>query len=116
MDQKNSEEQQTGKNNLKGLITKSGKARAMYTLKCKFNDGNLFTYRSDINLANYFKQGYKNIDELDAMVLKFTNLQELIFECKLFDNRKPPGEDLLLHYSGAVTKVLINTLPKKYKL
>lgn len=116
MDQKNSEEQLNDNSRLKGRITKSGKARAVYTLKCKFNDGNVFTYRSDVNLSNYFKQGYKNINELDAIILKFTSLQALIFECKLFDNRKPAGEDLLLHYSGAVSKVLLNNLPKQYKL
>lgn len=116
MEQKNSEEQLTDSNKLKGRITRSGKARAVYTLKCKFNDGNTFTYRSDVNLANYQKQGYKTVSELDAIVLKFTSLQGLIFECKLFYNRKPAGEDLLLHYSGAVNKVLLNNLPKQYKL
>lgn len=116
MDQKHSEEQLNDNSRLKGRITQTGKTRAVYTLKCRFNDGNVFTYRSDVNLNNYQKQGYKNINELDAIVLKFTSLQGLIFECKLFDNRKPAGEDLLLHYSGAVSKVLLSNLPKQYKL
>lgn len=92
----------------------SGKTRAVYTLKCKFNDGKQFTYRSDVNLEKYNKIGYKNLDELEALVIKFTSLKSLIDECKLFDNRKPAGEDLLLHY--AMGKVLLSILPNHCKL
>ncbi|MBS1635215.1 MAG: hypothetical protein JST26_04775 [Bacteroidetes bacterium] len=116
MHQQKATTQLTGGNSLSGKITRQGKIRATFTLKCKFNDGNRFTYRSDLNLINYQKQGYKNLTELDALILKFTSLQQRIKECMLFDNRKPPGEDLLMHYSGTLSTVLTNDLPPKYNL
>ncbi len=97
-------------------LTKEGKIRAVYTLKCSFTDGNTFTYRSDDNLIEFTKKGYKYISELDALVLKFSGIKDLIQDCKIFDNRKPVGEDLLLHYSGIIGKILINNLPKNYKI
>ena len=97
-------------------LTKDGKIRAAYTLKCVFNDGNQFTYRSDVNLEDFTKKGYKYITELDALVLKFSGVRDLIDDCKLFDNRMPVGEDLLLHYSGMIGKIVVNNLPKNYKL
>jgi hypothetical protein len=116
MNQQQASTQSTDQAKLSGRVTRQGKIRAMYTLKCKFTDGNRFTYRSDLNLLNYTKQGYKSINELDAILLKFTSLQQRIQECKLFDNRKPPGEDLVLHYSGVLSKVLISHLPPHYNL
>lgn len=116
MDQQQHKKQLTDDTKLLGKVTKTGKIRAAYTLKCRFNDGNKFTYRSDNNLVNYVKLGYKHLTELDALVLRFTSLQDLIQECKMFDNRKPAGEDLLLHYSGTISKILLNHLPKQYKL
>jgi len=97
-------------------LTKEGKIRATYTLKCSFTDGNTFTYRSDDNFIEFAKKGYKYLSELDALVLKFSAIKNMIQDSKLFDNRKPPGEDLLLHYSGIIGKIVINNLPKNYKV
>lgn len=94
-------------------ITQKGKPRACFTLRCEFNDGNTFTYRSDINLENYKKQGYKDIDEMDGLVLKFSGLKNLCHEAKIFDNSKPQGEDILMHF--AMGRVLLNRIPKKPK-
>jgi hypothetical protein len=115
MKTKNSEEQLTGSDRMNTVTTKEGKARATFTLKCKFLDGNIFTYRSDVNLENYNKQGYKGLSELEAIILKFTSIQGLILECRLFDNRKPSGENVLLHYSGVIKKVLFSNLPQHYQ-
>ncbi len=94
--------------------TLQGKPRARYTLKCEFNDGNKFTYRSDLNHENYKTKGYNQLSELDALVLKFSSLKETINDAKLFDNSLPTKEDLLLHYG--IGKVLLNILPGKYSL
>lgn len=96
--------------------TLTGKIRAAYTLRCEFNDGNAFTYRSDDALAKLAARGYKNVNELDALILTFTGKKNLIQDGKIFDNRMPHGEDLLLHYSGMLGKIVINFLPKNYKL
>ncbi len=64
MNQQQQQEKLTSDPNLPGRITRQGKIRALYTLKCRFADGNHFTYRSDLNLMNYNKQGYPNISEL----------------------------------------------------
>ncbi len=101
---------------LSGKLTKSGKIRSRYTLKCEFNDGNTFTYRSDNCLAHYHQKGYKSISELDALVLRFNELRKLLFDAKLFDNSKPKPEDLIMHFSGSISQVLINHLPKRYSL
>ena len=96
--------------------TRAGKIRATYTLLCEFNDGNTFTYRSDDALAEFTNKGYKYITELDALLLKYKAHKNKLQDCKLFDNRLPKKEDLLLHYSGMLKKILINNLPQRYSL
>lgn len=108
---------ETVKQSLKQSTTLKGKQRAMLTLKVTWIDGNSFTYRSDDALTKLTNEkGYKYIDQLDALVIIFGLKRQLIQEAQLFDNRKPQGEDLVMHYSGMIGKVLINNLPKKYKV
>lgn len=90
-------------------FTAKGKARSRYGMKVLFNDGNKFYYRGDDNLVELQKQQYKNITELEGLIITFKKLRDRIGEAYLFDNAKSRGQDLLMHY--AIGKVLQNNLP-----
>ena len=114
MANKTDKEKSTSEKQFKQTTTKTGKPRSRYTLKCEFNDGNQFTYRGDFLLNQMADKGYKNLNELDAIILKFTGLKALIHEAKIFDNSLPAGEDNLMHF--AFSKVLKSSLPSNYAI
>lgn len=108
---------------LRKNLTLKGKIRSMFTLKVEWREdlngnGKNFTYRGDNVLEKMTNKPhcYKYINELDAMVLFFTKNMAQMLDAQLFDNRNTKGEDLVMHYSGAIGKILINHLPKKYKI
>lgn len=113
---KNQSTSEVVQSSLRHTTTLQGRDRAMLTLKVTFTDGNTFTYRSDDTLKKLTDDGYKYIDQLDALIITFGLKRNLIQEAQLFDNRKPAKEDLVMHFSGMLGKVLINNLPKKYKV
>ncbi len=91
-------------------LTKTGKFRAAYTLKCEFKNGGNFTYRSDVTLLKYQKEGFQEITELDAMVMLYLERRGLILKATLFNNAAPAPDDWYIKNVGGVE---VNRLPLK---
>jgi len=100
----------TEKKEFVNALTKTGKPRARFTLKCNWNDGRQFTYRSDDNLKILVadKPGYSGLSEIEGLLIKFKAVKDLAEEAKIFDNTKPRGSDLVMHY--VFGKVMLNEL------
>ncbi len=99
---------------LKQTTTKKGKPRARWTMKASFTDGNVFTYRSDKQKAFFTSKGYSNngreLNEIEALVTRFSKVRRKILTAQIFDNSLPKGEETILDYSSGI--ILLNRLPR----